>query len=223
MITKDVWDNHFAAEAFPKLLQGLKLTVEISLLGFVLAAVLGLVVAVIRRSKIPVISHICTFYVLFVRGTPLLVQAFFAVYVLLPAVGVNLSLMLTGVIVMGINYSAYCAEVYRGGIEDVPAGQWEAATALSLPRQATWTRVVLPQAIRSVIPILGNYLVQMFKDTAVLSGIAVVELTFSANIFGQNSYRFVEPFVIAGAMYLIISIPASIFFRTMERRLAVNA
>ncbi|AKU18777.1 amino acid ABC transporter permease [Luteipulveratus mongoliensis] len=223
--TKDYWDSQYAADALPKLLDGLKLTVQISLLGFALAAVLGLLVAVVRRSKIPVISHLFSFYVLFIRGTPLLVQAIFVYFVLpkLPGVGVSLSLFWAGVVVMGVNYSAYCAEVYRAGIEDLPAGQWEAATALSLPRATTWGRVVLPQAIRSVIPILGNYLVQMFKDSAVLLGIGVVELLNSANIYGQDSYRFVEPMVMAGLLYLIVSIPASLAFRVMERRLAVNA
>ncbi|KNX39473.1 ectoine/hydroxyectoine ABC transporter permease subunit EhuD [Luteipulveratus halotolerans] len=218
------WDNDFAADALPMLLQGLRLTVEISLLGFVLAAVLGLVVAVVRRSKVPVLSHLFSFYVLFIRGTPLLVQAIFVYFVLPKLPGsISLSLFQAGVVVLGVNYSAYCAEVYRAGIEDVPVGQWEAATALSLPSATTWGRIVLPQAIRRVIPILGNYLVQMFKDSAVLLGIGVVELLNSANIFGQDSYRFVEPMVLAGLLYLVISIPASIFFRVMERRFAVNA
>lgn len=142
---------------------------------------------------------------------------------MLPSFGLRFSLFVTSVLVMGINYSAYCAEVYRSGIEDVPTGQWEAATALSLPAPVTWLRVVLPQAVRSVIPILGNYLVQMFKDSAILSAISTYELLNVAFTIGSSDYRYVEPLTLAAILYLIVSIPSSQLFRTLERRLALNA
>ncbi len=216
------WDTQYALSLLPQLLEGLRLTVEITILGFLLAAALGLVVAIIRRLSIPVVSQLAGFYVQFVRGTPLLVQAFVAYYVL-PSFGLRFSLFVTSVLVMGINYSAYCAEVYRSGIEDVPTGQWEAATALSLPAPVTWLRVVLPQAVRSVIPILGNYLVQMFKDSAILSAISTYELLNVAFTIGSSDYRYVEPLTLAAILYLIVSIPSSQLFRTLERRLALNA
>lgn len=214
-----IWDQGFALSIIPDLLKGLKVTVELTLLGFAIAVVLGLVVAVIRRLRIPFVSRIFGGYVQFVRGTPLLVQAYTAFFVL-PSYGLRFSAFATGVIVMGVNYSAYCAEVYRAGIEDVPPGQWEASTALSLPPTSTWGRVILPQAIRSVIPVLGNYLVQMFKDSAVLSAITVFELLNAAQSIGSSSYRYVEPLTMAGLLFLLISFPASHFFRTLERRLA---
>ncbi len=222
MNPSDPWNTQFAIDILPQLLEGLRLTVEITLLGFALAATLGLVVAVIRRLDIPVLSQLLGFYVQFVRGTPLLVQAYVA-YLVLPSFGLRFDLFITSVLVMGVNYSAYCAEVYRSGIEDVPKGQWEAATALSLSARTTWGRVVLPQAVRSVIPILGNYLVQMFKDSAILSAISTFELLNVARSIGSSEFRYVEPLTLAALLYLVVSIPSSHLFRTLERRLAINA
>lgn len=215
------WDNAFAKSIIPDLLNGLWTTIQITLLGMAIALVLGLVVAVIRRSRIPLLSQLFGFYVQFVRGTPLLIQAFFAFYAL-PAYGIRFSAFITGVIVIGINYSAYTAEVYRAGIEDVPAGQWEAATALSLPMGRTWARIVLPQAMRSVTPVLGNYLIQMFKDSAVLFAITVFELMGHVQAIGSGTYRYLEPTTIAAAMYLIVSLISSQFVRLLERRLVLN-
>lgn len=214
-----IWDQSFAISIIPQLLEGLRVTVQITLLGFSIAVVLGLVVAVIRRLQVPVLSRVLGGYVQFVRGTPLLVQAYTAFFVL-PAYGLRFSAVATGVIVMGVNYSAYCAEVYRAGIQDVPRGQWEAATALSLPPHSTWGRVILPQAIRSVVPVLGNYLVQMFKDSAVLSAITVFELLNAAQSIGSSNFRYLEPLTLAGLLFFLVSFPASHFFRTLERRLA---
>ncbi len=216
-----IWDQEFALSIIPQLLDGLKVTIQITLLGFAIAILLGLVVAVVRRLKVPVLSRVFGGYVQFVRGTPLLVQAYAAFFVL-PTYGVRFSAFATGVIVMGVNYSAYCAEVYRAGIQDVPPGQWEASTALSLPASTTWGRIILPQAVRSVVPVLGNYLVQMFKDSAVLAAITVFELLNAAQSIGSSSYRYLEPLTLAGMLFLLVSFPASHFFRTLERRLAVT-
>lgn len=214
-----IWDQAFAVTILPQLLEGLWVTVQLTLLGFAIAALVGLVVAIIRRLRIPVISRVFDVYVQFVRGTPLLVQAYCAFFVL-PAYGLRFSALATGVVVMGLNYSAYCAEVYRAGIQDVARGQWEAATALSLPPTTTWGRVILPQAIRSVVPVLGNYLVQMFKDSAVLSAITVFELLNAAQSIGSSSFRYLEPLTLAGLLFFLVSFPASHLFRTLERRLA---
>lgn len=212
------WDNDFAIQILPTLLRGLLVTVELTVAGIIIALVLGLIVAVIRYLRIPVLSHIFTFYVLFVRGTPLLVQAYTAFYIL-PDFGVTLSPLITGIAVMGINYSAYTAEVYRAGIEDVAKGQWEAATALSLPAASTWRRIVLPQSVRTIVPMLGNYWIQMFKDSAILSAITVVELLNAAQTIGSDSYRYLEPLTITALLFLVISYPASVLVRRLERRL----
>lgn len=214
-----IWDQGFALSILPQLLEGLAVTLQVTLAGFAIAATLGLAIAILRRARVPGLSRVLDGYVQFVRGTPLLVQAYTAFFVL-PAYGLRMSALATGVLVMGVNYSAYCAEVYRAGIEDVPSGQWEAATALSLSPTTTWGRVVLPQAVRSVVPVLGNYLVQMFKDSAVLAAITVFELLNAAQSIGSSSFRYLEPLTLAGLLFFLVSFPASHLFRTLERRLA---
>lgn len=215
------WNSEFAWSILPELLGGLWLTVQITLIGMAIALVIGLFVAVVRRLRIPVISQLFGFYVHFVRGTPLLVQAYLAFFGL-PSLGISFAALPTGIAVIGINYSAYAAEVYRSGVEDVPAGQWEAATALSMPTTLTWTRVVLPQALRAVVPMLGNYLVQMFKDSAVLFAITVYELMGRANAIASDTYRYLEPMTLAAVLYLIVSLIASLLVRALESRLALS-
>ncbi|AWT54525.1 ectoine/hydroxyectoine ABC transporter permease subunit EhuD [Mycolicibacterium smegmatis] len=218
-VAAQIWDNQFALEIFPKLLDAFWLTIRLTIVGMAIALVLGLFVAVIRYPRIPVVSQLFDFYVLFVRGTPLLVQIF-AVYFILPEYGITLSNFTAGVLVLGINYSAYTAEVYRAGIEALPKGQWEAATALNLSRARTWSRIVLPQSIAMIIPVLGNYLIQMFKDTALLYAIGTLEVLTTARSIGQSTGQFLEPLTIAGLMYLIISYVSSLAIRQMERRYA---
>jgi len=213
------WDWAFAWEIIPRLLDGLVVTVEITLAGSVIAMVLGLVIAIVRFSKVPVLSQVVGGLVQFIRGTPLLVQAFFLFYVF-PSYGLTLPALTTGILAIGIHYSAYAAEVYRGGIESVPRGQWEAATALSLSVRRRWTGVVLPQAIRAVIPSLGNYVIAMFKDSAILAAITVVELLNTAQAIGSDSYRYIEPLTLAGLLYLLVSYPAARLIRGLEHRLA---
>ncbi|MGH3518328.1 MAG: ectoine/hydroxyectoine ABC transporter permease subunit EhuD [Haloechinothrix sp.] len=212
------WDNEFALSILPELFNGLLVTLQVTFAGIAIALVIGLVVAVVRYVRIPVLSHVFNFYVQFVRGTPLLVQAY-TVFFILPDYGLTLSPLLTGIIVMGVNYSAYTAEVYRAGIEGVDKGQWEASTALSLPSRATWTRIVLPQAVRTIVPMQGNYLIQMFKDSAILFAITVIELLGAAQTIGSSNFRYLEPLTLAALLFLAISYPASVLVRRLERRL----
>lgn len=214
----DVWDNDFAISIMPNLLKGFWLTLQITFFAFVISLVLGLVVAIIRFVKIPVVSMIFDFYVSFVRGTPLLVQAYIAFFVF-PLWGIGLPALPTGILVLGINYSAYCAEVYRSGIEQVAKGQWEASRALSMPSGRTWMRIVVPQAVRPIVPVMGNYLIMMFKDSAILSSITLLELMGTSLQIGGNYYMYLEPMTIAGLLYLAISFPSSLLIRRLERRL----
>ena len=211
------WDWAYALSILPSLLAGLGTTVKATMGGIVIALPLGLIIAVLRSRRIPVVAQLCTLFVHFIRGTPLLVQAFTA-YFLLPSAGLTLDPLQTGIAVIGINYSAYTAEVYRAGIEDVPVGQWEACAALSLPGRATWFRIILPQAVRSVIPALGNYWIQMFKDVAILSTITMSELLHTAETFGTSDFKYLEPLTLAGVLYFLVSYPAAVLIRRMERR-----
>ncbi len=215
------WDTAYAIEILPRLLEGLWVTIQATMAGIAIALALGMLVAVIRYVRIPVVSDVFGFYVQFVRGTPLLVQAYTAFFVL-PTYGIVLSPLVTGIIVLGVNYSAYTAEVYRAGIEDLDKGQWEAATALSLPARPTWTRIVLPQAVRTIVPMLGNYWIQMFKDSAILATITMGELLNVALTIGSSDFRYLEPLTLVGLLFLAVSYPASVLIRRLERRLATS-
>jgi polar amino acid transport system permease protein len=126
--------------------------------------------------------------------------------------------MLVGVFGVGIHYATYTSEVYRAGIEGVPIGQWEAATALNLPRGRVWRSVILPQAIPRVLPALGNYTISMFKETPLLLTVGIVELVGQAQQVGSENYRYTEPYTMAGVLFLILSYPCSIAVRRLERR-----
>jgi polar amino acid transport system permease protein len=154
----------------------------------------------------------------FIRNTPLLVQLFFLFFVL-PSWGLTFGPLATGVIGLGLHYSTYTAEVYRAGIDAVPTGQWEAATALSLPRSRTWIAVILPQAFRRVVPALGNYVIAMFKDTPMLAAITVGDMLFKANEIGATTFDYMEPITVVGVLFILISYPTSLLLRVLERRL----
>ena len=153
-----------------------------------------------------------------VRNTPLLVQLFLFFYVL-PSAGIQFSRLTTGVIALGVHYSTYTAEVYRAGIEAVPVGQWEAATALSLSRRRTWIAVILPQAIRRVVPALGNYAIAMLKDSPLLALIGVADVLQHARAHGAATFEYFEPYTMVGIAFIVIAYPASLLVRGLERRL----
>jgi len=217
-----IFDWGYAWDILPQLGRALIVTLQATALGMALALTLGLVLALVRRSRYRLVAWPATAVVEFVRSTPLLVQMFFLFYVL-PVAGVQMSPLATGVIALGIHYAAYCSEVYRAGLEAVPRGQWEAAAALNLGRWRTLRAIVLPQAIPPVVPALGNYLVAMFKDTPLLSAITVVELLQTAKLIGSETFRYVEPITLVGALFLVLSLASATAIRWTERRLRVEA
>jgi polar amino acid transport system permease protein len=211
------WDWGNAAAAFPLLLKGLVVTIEATVLGSILAFVLGLILTLLRLSRVPVLSQVTWAFIEFVRDTPLLVQLYFVFFVAPELLGFKLSALTTGVITLGVHYAAYTSDTYRAGIQAVPAGQWEAANALSLPRHRIWLSVVLPQAIRRSLPSLGNYLISMFKDTPILLTVGVLEMVGQAEAAGAATYSYVEPYTIAGLLFLVLSYPSSLLVRRLER------
>jgi polar amino acid transport system permease protein len=212
------WDWNAVSDFMPMFWHGLLVTLEALALGAVLAFALGLVWAMLQRSEQAAVRWPVMAVTEFVRNTPLLVQLFFLFYVL-PEWGLTLSALTTGVIGLGLHYSTYTAEVYRAGIDGVPVGQWEAATALSLPRARTWFAVILPQAIRRVVPALGNYVVAMLKDTPMIFVIGVLEMLGEARQYSAQTFHTVEPITIVGIAFIVISYPASLLLRVLERRL----
>ncbi|MFA7483277.1 MAG: ectoine/hydroxyectoine ABC transporter permease subunit EhuD [Vulcanimicrobiota bacterium] len=211
----------FAWEILPFLLQGLQVTVLATVLGFALALVLGLLIAVARRSSVRLLSYPTAFVVEFLRSTPLLVQLYFLFYVL-PNLGVSMSPLVTGVLGLGLHYAAYTSEVYRGGIDAVPRGQWEAAVALNLNSMQTFRFIILPQAIPPIIPALGNRLVSMFKDTPLLSAITVVELLQAAKLIGADTFLYLVPLTLVGILFLVLSLVAAWGVRLLETRMTLR-
>lgn len=210
-----LWDWSYAREVLPVLLEGLGVTLQATVYGFLLALAAGLGWTLLRRSGSRWVREPVFWILELVRSTPLLVQLYFLFYVF-PEIGVVLSPLVAGVLGLGLHYSAYTAEIYRSGIEGVPRGQWEAATALNLNRAQTFWRIVLPQAIPPVIPALGNRLIAMFKETPLLSVITVTELLQRAKLLGAESFRYLEPLTLVGAIFLVLSLAASRLVRRVE-------
>jgi polar amino acid transport system permease protein len=213
------FDWNFVLEFMPDLLEGLKTTISAALLGFAFAAVFGLLFALARRSQNPWISKSIGGFIEFIRSTPLLVQLYFFFYVL-PIYGIQAPAFVVGVIGLGLHYSSYMSEVYRAGIDAIGRGQWEAARALNFSTKDTWTRVILPQAIPPMIPVLGNYLVAMFKETPQLAAITVLELLQRAKNIGAYTFRYLEPITMVGVLFFLVSYPAALFVQKLEARYA---
>lgn len=216
-----IWDWGYAIEILPLMARASLVTLQITVLGFAVAAVLGLVWAVIGLLEVPGLSFAVRLGIEFVRSTPLLIQLF-AVYYFLPSFGIFLPAFLTGVLVLGVHYSAYCSEVYRAGFAQVPKGQWEASTALNLSVGRTLRRVILPQAVPPVILPLGNYFVTMFKETPVLLAITIIELVATARIIGNDTFRYTEPITLAGLFFLILSLLAASVVRLLDAKFSLQ-
>ncbi len=216
-----IFDWGYAWDIAPRLAEGLLVTIQATAIGMVVALTLGLVLALLRRSRYALLAWPAGALVEFVRSTPLLVQIYFLFYIL-PDAGLRLSPLTTGVLALGLHYAAYCSEVYRAGFESVPRGQWEAATALNLGRWRTMKDIVIPQAIPPIVPALGNYLVAMFKDTPLLSAITVVEVLQAAKLIGAETFRYVEPLTLVGVLFLVLSLLSAAAIRWVEARLRLE-
>ncbi len=211
------WDWEYAWSLVPDLLNALSVTAMATLLGFALALVLGLFLALGRRSGIRLIRWPVTLFIEFVRSTPLLVQLFFLYYAL-PDFDIVVSPNQALIFGLGVHYATYCSEGYRAGINSVPKGQWEASTALNLGTATTWARVVLPQAVPNVLPALGNYLIAGFKDAPLGFAIQVTGLmAFATSV--QGDFRPVEAYLMIGVGFLAVSLPAAWAVRRLERRI----
>ncbi|MFJ8957396.1 ectoine/hydroxyectoine ABC transporter permease subunit EhuD [Streptomyces sp. NPDC102381] len=211
------WDWSHVADFMPQFWDGLLVTLQALVGGTVIAFALGLVWAIAQRSQTRWISWPVTAVTEFIRNTPLLVQLFFLFYVV-PSWGISMSPLVTGIVGLGLHYSTYTSEVYRAGIEGVPVGQWEAATALSLSKGRTWRAVILPQAVRRVIPALGNYVIVMLKESPQIMAIGALDMLGEAQGYSQTTFTY-EAISIVGVAFIVIAYPASLLLRVLERRL----
>ena len=212
------FDWAFALEILPRLLDASLKTIGITLAGFSIAIVLGLFLAVGRRSRHRWLSWPVTGLIEFIRSTPLLIQVYFLFFVL-PNYGLNLSALQAGIIGIALHYACYTAEVYRAGLDAVPRAQWEAVTALNMKPLNAYRTIILPQALRPILPALGNYLISMLKDTPVLSAITVVEIMQRAKNIGSEHFRYLEPITMVGLFFLMLSLGLAWFVRRLENRM----
>ena len=232
--------NDLYAQVFVVVLKGLWVTIFVTLVGFLLATLLGLAVALMALSQSQVLRQVARFYTEVIRGVPILVLLFYIAFVGAPAlvalvnavisplVGAGLiepmqvrdvSLMWRAIIALTIGYSAFIAEVFRAGIQAVDKGQVEAAKALGLTRFQRFRLVVFPQAVRVILPPLGNDFVAMVKDSSLVSVLGVADITQMGKVYASGSFRFFETYSIVAYVYLILTIGLSLGLRALEKRL----
>lgn len=211
------WDWNFAIEVvFPRLWEAAGITVYATVVSFFLALIGGLILMLLKTSSNRVVAFFAGEIIEFIRATPLLVQIFFLFFVL-PEFGIVLPPLTTGIMAIAIYNSALCAEVYRAGIQAVPRGQWEACIALNLSAYRTFRRVILPQSLPPIVPALGNYLIAIFKETPLLSFVAVGEIMHASKLIGSEYYRFTEAVTIAGIFFLVLSLISAALVRLVEQ------
>jgi polar amino acid transport system permease protein len=212
-------DLDFIREWGPFILGGTQVTILLCVTSIIFATILAIFGAIARLSSNPIINGVASLYVSLVRGTPLVVQIIF-IFLALPQLGIRIPAIPAGIIALSFNYGAYMTEIFRAGIQAVPRGQREAAEALGMPEGQIMRRIVLPQAVRIVIPAIGNDFVAMIKDSALVSFIAVQELLWRAQNVGRQNFRSLEALLIAALVYWILTIVFSYFQERLERRMA---
>ena len=212
----DLLNLDVAREYLGVLLQGLYITVGLTLSVIVMSCALAIPVALARMSSNKLILIPVSVYVEVTRATPLLLQLVYIYYVL-PSFGIRLPAIAAAVIGLTFNYTAYMSEVYRGGIKAVSQGQWQAAAALGMTDALAFRRIILPQAVRIVIPTLGNYFISLFKDTALCSVVSVQELMFKGQIVSARSFQYFTIYTLTGILYFSVGFPAALFVRWLER------
>ncbi len=206
-----------AQDFLPILLKGAVVTVQVTVLSFLLSSVLGLVLALMKLSPVRAIAWTGTVIVNVIRGLPIIVQLFY-IYFVLPDFGVQLTAFQAGVIGLGIAYSAYQAENFRAGIEAVDPGQREAAQAMGMRSALIMRRVILPQAFRIALPPYGNTLVMMLKDSSLVSTITVAEMTRAGQLIASSTFQNMTVYTLVALLYLVMSLPLVWGLRRLERR-----
>lgn len=206
---------------------GLRNTLLIAILGLLIGIVIGTIIAIVRvmpkYKRLPkILDGICTVYVGFFRGTPIVVQLLIAYYVLFPIMGITISSLATCVIVFGLNSGAYVSEVMRGGINSVDPGQLEAGRAVGLSFSTSMLKIVVPQAVKNILPTLGNEFIALVKDTSVVSFVAAVDLYKTFTEIGNVRYEYLMPYFAMAIMYIVLVMLISLGVKLIERRLKRN-
>jgi len=218
------WEMFYENEGYTRVLTGLENTLQIAVLGLAIGIVIGTLIAVIRvfpkYKTVPrILDGICRFYVGLFRGTPVVVQLLVAYYVVFPLLGMNIPSLSVCILVFGMNSGAYVSEIMRGGILSVDPGQMEAGRALGLSYSVSMMKIVVPQAVKNILPTLGNELIALVKETSVVSFVGAADLYVAFNYIGTNSYEFMVPYLVMALIYIAIVMIIAFFVRTMERSL----
>ncbi|WP_053036748.1 ABC transporter permease subunit [Staphylococcus aureus] len=212
-------DSGFISKYGSFFLKGIKITILISLIGVALGSILGAFVALMKLSKIKIISWIASIYIEILRGTPMLVQVFIVFFGITAALGLDISALVCGTIALVINSSAYIAEIIRAGINAVDKGQMEAARSLGLNYRQTMKSVIMPQAIKNILPALGNEFVTLIKESSIVSTIGVGEIMFNAQVVQGISFDPFTPLIVAAALYFVLKIVLTRIMNMIEGRL----
>ncbi|WP_447406625.1 ABC transporter substrate-binding protein/permease [Staphylococcus aureus] len=212
-------DSGFISKYGSFFLKGIKITILISLIGVALGSILGAFVALMKLSKIKIISWIASIYIEILRGTPMLVQVFIVFFGITAALGLDISALVCGTIALVINSSAYIAEIIRAGINAVDKGQMEAARSLGLNYRQTMKSVIMPQAIKNILPALGNEFVALIKESSIVSTIGVGEIMFNAQVVQGISFDPFTPLLVAAALYFVLTFVLTRIMNMIEGRL----
>ena len=209
---------------YVRVLEGLKNTLLIAVIGLIIGIVLGTLIATVRvipKYKVlpRILNGICSFYVGLFRGTPMVVQLLVFYYVLLPVIGVKMTGVQVSMLVFGLNSAAYISEIMRSGIMSVDAGQLEAGRAVGLSFSVSMVKIVIPQAVKNILPTLGNEFIALIKETSVVSFVGAADLYVAFNYIGSNSYEFMVPYLVMAIIYILIVLLISGGIKLMERSL----
>lgn len=218
------WEIFYKYDGYQKVVTGLQNTLYIAIVGLAIGILIGTLIATIevvpKYRKLPkILNSFCTFYVGLFRGTPVVVQLLVTYYVILPLIGINMPALSVCVLVFGMNSGAYVSEIMRGGIMSVDPGQMEAGRALGLSYGITMMKVVVPQAIKNILPTLGNEFIALIKETSVVSFVGAADLYVAFNYIGTNSYEFMVPYLVMALIYIVLVMIIAFLVKTMERSL----
>ena len=213
-----------AQNGYTRVVEGLQNTLLIAVTGLIVGIVIGTIIATVRvipkYRRLPrVLNGICSFYVALFRGTPMVVQLLVGYYVILPIIGVNMNGVQISMIVFGLNSGAYISEIMRSGIQSVDIGQMEAGRAVGLSFGTSMTKIVIPQAVKNILPTLGNEFITLVKETSVVSFVAASDLYVAFNYIGSNSYDFMVPYLVMAVIYIVLVLVISLLVKLLERSL----
>ena len=218
------WESFIDKGGYKPVLEGLENTLLIAIIGLIIGIVIGTLIAAVRvipkKKTLPkVLNGICDVYVGFFRGTPIVVQLLLTHYVFLPLIGLNLRALVVSIIVFGLNSGAYVSEIMRSGIQSVDPGQMEAGRALGLNFPTTMMKIVVPQAVKNILPTLGNEFIVLVKETSVVSFVGTADLYMAFQYIGTDNYEYMVPYLVMAIIYIVLVMAITFLVKILERRL----